>query len=617
MLLLAAFTVSLLFGCWLLLTAAPEIAGEGVLEVEQVQHIPLDDAGRTIGDPAFVSLPHQCSSDPATWRCAERYRFTFVHQPDRATLESLYLPHFSGSLQVNLNGALLADNHRLQPALYFGPTAPLLVPLPAPLLRPGENEIEIVLESMRLFGGFLGAAYLGPHERLLPHNSFARFAAVTFSRLVDGWMIAMGLFLLLIGILRPRERVYLIFGAVLLFFAAASIPAILPGVPNEAMLRLANISRLAGGALLLPFACHFVGRRPPVPTPCFLLLPLLAGLAIFLLPGEISGWLVRFVVVPTMVLIGLASVAVMASAALRRHGDAALLLLGAGSAALLFGAHDILVFNGLLPERQVLLSRLNAPLLMTMVGALLLWRFAGALAVMERFNLRLQQGISAAEDKLRESFAREQAQTRRAALEAERVRLMRDLHDGIGGQLVSILSLSELEGERRAADIARASRRALDDLRLVVASLEDVGDDLGLMLGMFRERIEPQLRAAGMELSWRMAELPDLPGLNPSATLNIFRILQEAVTNAVRHSGSRGLAVEAGPSPLPDYGVRLAVRDLGCGGAGGRSGGLGMGSMAQRAQALGAALSVDSDSAGTALMLDLPRRLDGPPAAAS
>jgi len=588
-----------------------------VLEVKQVQHIPLDRSGRAIGEPAIVSLPHQCSSDPATWHCAERYRFTFVHQPGRATLESLYLPHFSGNLRVSLNGALLADNNRLQPVLYMGPTAPLLVPLPAPLLQPGENEIEIVLESVRLFGGFLGAAYLGPHERLLPHNSFARFATVTFSRLVDGWMIAMGLFLMLIGILRPRERVYLTFGAVLLFFAAASIPAILPGVPNEEMLRLANLSRLAGGALLLPFAYHFVGRQPPVPTLCFLLLPLLAGLAIFLLPGEISGWLVRFVVVPAMVLIGLASVAVMGLAALRQHSDAALLLLGAGSVALLFGAHDILVLNGLLPERQVLLSRLNAPLLMTMVGALLLWRFAQALAVMEGFNSRLRQAVGAAEDKLRDSFAREQAQTRRAALEAERVRLMRDLHDGIGGQLVSILSLSELEGERRATEIARASRRALDDLRLVVASLEDVGDDLGLMLGMFRERIEPQLRAAEVELVWRMTLLPDLPGLNPTATLNIFRILQEAVTNAVRHSGSTTLAVEAAPSPAEGYGVRLTVRDEGRGGAAGRAGGLGMESMKHRAWSLGAELSIDSGAGGTAVMLDLPRRLELPPAPAS
>lgn len=614
---LAVFAFALVFACWLLLTAAPEIAGEGVLEVRQVQNISLDETGLAIGAPTIVTLPHRCASDPATWRCAEGYRFIFVHQPERATLVSLYLPHFSGSLRVSLNGALLADNYRLQPALYFGPTAPLLVPLPAPLLRPGDNEIEIILESARLFGGFLGAAYVGPHEGLLPHNSFARFAAVTFSRLVDGWMIAMGLFLLLIGLLRPRERVYLTFGAVLLFFAASSIPAILPGVPNEEMLRLSNISRLAGGALLLPFACHFVGRQPPLPTPCFLLLPLLAGLAIFLLPGEIAGWLVRFVFIPALVLIGLAAVAVLALAALRQNGDAALLLLGAGSAALLFGAHDILVFNGVLPERQVLLARLNAPLLMTMVGALLLWRFAQALAVMEGFNSRLRQAVGAAEDKLRESFRREQAQTRRAALEAERVRLMRDLHDGIGGQLVSILSLSELEGERRAADIARASRRALDDLRLVVASLEDVGDDLGLMLGMFRERIEPQLRAAGMELSWRMAVLPDLPGLNPTATLNIFRILQEAVTNAVRHSGSPGLAVEAAASPLPDYGVRLTVRDDGSGGAAGRSGGLGMESMKQRARTLGASLSVHSGDEGTAVMLDLPRRLDGSPASNS
>ncbi|NCC39476.1 MAG: hypothetical protein EOM21_08520 [Gammaproteobacteria bacterium] len=129
-----------------------------------------------------------------------------------------------------------------------------------------------------------------------------------------------------------------------------------------------------------------------------------------------------------------------------------------------------------------------------------------------------------AETRLGASLEREQArvrgQVRSTALQQERTRLMRDLHDGLSGQLVSIQSLCEYPEPGVVAQIAEASRAALVDLRLVIASMDDVGDDLGLMLGGFRERLEPQLRAAGIELHWQVRMMPALPGLNPTTTLH-------------------------------------------------------------------------------------------------
>jgi signal transduction histidine kinase len=188
------------------------------------------------------------------------------------------------------------------------------------------------------------------------------------------------------------------------------------------------------------------------------------------------------------------------------------------------------------------------------------------------------------------------------------VRLMGDLHDGIAGQLVLILSLSELRGDP-SDEISRASRQALVDLRLVVASLEDVGDDLGMMLGLFRERIEPRTRTSGIALDWRMKPLPDLPGLNPTATLTIFRILQEALNNTVRHSGCDTVEVRAGRSPVSGFGVRLTVRDSGRGGAVEGPGGFGLRNLRRRAGTLGAVLAIDSGDHGTTVTLDLPERL--------
>src|SRR5690606_15238675 len=227
----------------------------------------------------------------------------------------------------------------------------------------------------------------------------------------------------------------------------------------------------------------------------------------------------------------------------------------------------------------------------------------------EAFNERLRADVAAAEQRLREAFERERAHERQATLQAERMRLMGDLHDGIAGQLVSIISLCEHGGAEARDEVARASSRALTDLRLVVDSMEDVGDDLGMTLVAFRDRVEPQLRRCGVRLDWKVRALPDLPGLYPAATLAIFRILQEAVNNAMRHSGSDVVEVSSEPSPRPGHGARLVVRDFGRGGAVARRGGHGMDNMRRRAAFLGANLDVQSDAHGTCVLLDLPARL--------
>src|SRR3546814_15937446 len=99
---------------------------------------------------------------------------------------------------------------------------------------------------------------------------------------------------------------------------------------------------------------------------------------------------------------------------------------------------------------------------------------------------------------------------------------MSDLHDGIAGQLMSIVALSEQDTGSKADEIAHACHRALTDLRLVVDSMEDVGDDLGMMLVAFRDRVEPQLRRSGIRLDWQVRNLSDLPGLSPATTLAIL-----------------------------------------------------------------------------------------------
>jgi signal transduction histidine kinase len=143
---------------------------------------------------------------------------------------------------------------------------------------------------------------------------------------------------------------------------------------------------------------------------------------------------------------------------------------------------------------------------------------------------------------------------------------------------------------------------ALDDMRLMVDSLDPVDDDLNVVLAMYRDRIAPRLRSAGVDLQWNVDLLPPLPGLSPARVLNVLRLLQEAVTNAVRHGRARRIEVDAVDR---DGTVTIEVADDGCGFDPGRAvRGRGLRNMAHRAREVGADFGIDSrPGAGTRVRL--------------
>src|SRR5882757_8647505 len=194
-------------------------------------------------------------------------------------------------------------------------------------------------------------------------------------------------------------------------------------------------------------------------------------------------------------------------------------------------------------DHRLFFTRLSYSAMLAAIGAGLTWRFARALNQVDSFAAHLVIQLREAEEKLKASFARDEERARVAALARERTRLMRDLHDGLGGQLVSIVALSE-RGEG-GASVGDAARAALKDLRLVIDSMDDIGGDLMLALGSWRDRAAAQLRPHGIALDWRATPpgLPVHPELRPWHVIQIVRILDEAVTNAVKHAEARRVTV--------------------------------------------------------------------------
>ena len=228
---------------------------------------------------------------------------------------------------------------------------------------------------------------------------------------------------------------------------------------------------------------------------------------------------------------------------------------------------------------------------------------AQALAESKRLNAELEERVRQKQLELERSFDALQRLSREAAVVEERRRIMADMHDGIGGQLISTLSLVE-GGEATKEQIAEALRECIDDLRLAIDSLEPADHDLLPVLGNLRYRLEPRLEAKGIALDWRVTDLPRLSCLTPQNVLHVLRILQEAFANVLKHAQAKVVRVATSADAR---GVSIDVSDDGRGfDAEGASRGHGLASMRQRARSLGGDLRLTSSPSGTTLSLRLP-----------
>lgn len=196
-----------------------------------------------------------------------------------------------------------------------------------------------------------------------------------------------------------------------------------------------------------------------------------------------------------------------------------------------------------------------------------------------------------------------QRRDREALLLEERARIMRDMHDGIGGQLLGLMVQARADRLSGPA-LVRGLEESLDDLRLVVGSLEQGEGTLATALGAFRARIEPRCTAAGATLVWRIEDVGPTPDFGPDKTLQVYRILQEACTNALKHG--KPDRIEVTLARRDDGAIELSLADNGKGfDVNAKAAGRGLANMRYRAKQIGARIDVDSSANGTHVTLEL------------
>lgn len=581
----------------------------------------MQEAGRwVVRDAAWVTgfadgLPYR---PPATieprgiteWRPSAPHRVQIHHDFTRGPQETgdltLLLPSIDGEAAAFVNGVPLEPDAPGAPRYLASGDRSAIWTLPEHFVQPGLNRIDVVVTGPR-HRALDAPPVLGPPSAVGPLQA-------RLSRITQGLRQHLPTLALLAAVLglgaaaaaRTSLPWVALSGAVSAVGArvlATGEPLAAPLVPYGAVLDQLGLS-----AALICLGCVFLdaahgpppGRRPWIAGGAGLFLLMLA-LAITGAHRGQDALAAAGLGLPVLGLIFLVAAGgsalrgpsiktfraqVMEGAAL---GLAGLTVIMAATAAtgLVWGLWVV----GLEP-----VYGLSLAVLLTGMAGVAAWRTGQGAVRWVRDRPRLARVIQSQKQEIEAAALALRQQERRSAVLEERQRLSRDMHDGIGGQLTSLLarvrsrgiSPEQMEGELTSG---------LAELRLMVDSLDASDGPVADALAVLRSRVRTQTEARGMALDWTQSEDLDRIAADPTWVLNLNRLIQEAVTNAVRHSGGTRLGVEVRMEG--EDRVAVVVRDDGAGFDRDRvRPGRGLSNLAFRAAQMGGSVRFERDEAG-------------------
>jgi signal transduction histidine kinase len=610
--------------------------GAHALTVVEQARLTLTPQGQpTVEVPQPVALPYDWDQRQGAIDGEAHFAFE-IPAGDPGTPLALFLPRVGNSFRVSVDGRELARFGAFPPGPYddasFAPQYFVVPASPSASEPAAPRRIEIAIAAQTARQGGLSPVVAGSEDEILPLYERALFWHVSGGRFIAIVSGVLGALALLVW-LRQREPIYLYYGLGELLWCLQTARVLFTHAPLPwpwwGVLPLAAFQ--AAIPLLCRFALAVVGRDD---SRLARLLGLMAWLApVVAVAGIMVPWLW---LMPLWRGLGLLAALAMMVVVLRVAVRSAVLehrVLGLAVVLIVVCAvRDIWVMRTS-PEAYAMVPWIR----FAWVGfaITLAWVIAERMRkdarAVEAMNASLEAELAERNAALEAAFARErEGEKARGALE-ERQRLVQDLHDGLGGQLVGLLRMAQQPGAARE-DVTLHLRDAVDQLKLTVDAMHGDEGDVASTLGSVRYRLGPRLQAAGIDLHWDVSRLPAMHGWSTRHSHQLQMLLFEAFANMMAHSAATQASLSARRVPLeavseangandvngaPVDAIEVELRDNGRGfDASARADGRGLANMRARATALGAALTLRSRPGETFLRLHLPVPLQPPVQAA-
>jgi len=574
---------------------------------------------QSVGSPGAyteVALPVRLPDDWAVTRPRFEgsvwYRTGFDRPAgaDSHELMALYIERACSNLEVYLNGNHIFSGGRMSEPVTRNCHYPQLITLPAALLQDKGNLLDVQLQghalqrvASRQRAGGISALRIGPHALLAREYDARRFWRVTSVQFANLALGVLGCVMIGLGWTNRREAYLGYFGWFCVVWGLLSARLWWRDMPWDTgvmeFLFCTGFAPLV--ALAVQFLLSFAGLRSRwienALVAQWVLLPatlLLAG------PGRLFA--------TASLWYALLAAEVVAAAGLylvvtwRRNGQdfwsmSAML----GAVIALLGFEFARQYN-LLPSPNLPLLQIALPLMFIAVAMRLLQVFARALRTAEAGRENLEGRVHEITAEIERNFAQLAELRVEQVTEKERKRIAADLHDDLGAKLLTIVHTSESER------ISTLAREALEEMRLSVRGLTGKPMRLADALADWRAETVLRLGQANIEADWR-GPTEEVEQLLPArGFVQTTRILREAVSNIIKHSGASHCKVRCA---ISERQFGLTVQDNGKGIPmeldGKLDRGHGMSSMKHRAKQMQGQCLVESGAGyGTVIRLTLP-----------
>ncbi|NLC35296.1 MAG: histidine kinase [Alcaligenaceae bacterium] len=605
-----------LYGLWLGLWAMPAWAGEPQGCIPHVLSIAAaradtPDTERPASGWESVELPDIWVRRWPAYEGAVWYRIEWERgcAPDASAAANpplgLSLGGISMAGEVYLNDDLLWRDISLSEPLSQSWNMPRRWLLPESALHDGVNTIWVRVVGMAAYTPGLGTLFLGPFAQAeaIHATNFWRQRNVHFIAL--GMSGAMGCIYLVVWCLRRSEQAFGWYAMMslcwVLYMATILATDAWPFDSIQAHSRLNNIAFVLYVMAFCLFTWRFGAQHLPR-----------VEKALWLTTG--LGLLVSLVAPrPAMELVWAGFVLIFLTNSLqfqwhawRTREPQHLLLALCWLVFLVVGVHDTMVLLKGWGSHEMW-GAITGPVTVLFMALLLGGRLASSMHRIEHFNQELQAHAAQARAELAEILAREHDQALSHARLRERMAIVHDLHDGLGGSLVRSMAWVEQAKKPLSNERMLSLLKVLrDDLRQVIdydSSASTVVPETPIQwIAPLRHRFTRLFDELDVEISWQVAEQWRT---RPSALhcLGLARLVEEALSNVIKHSRAHHVRVTC-EQPQTDI-LRIVIEDDGMGFdlQAVRDAGLGVGmrSMAARAERLGSSLNVSSDQSGTAV----------------
>ncbi|MBK6649801.1 MAG: hypothetical protein IPG42_08905 [Betaproteobacteria bacterium] len=558
-----------------------------------------------------VTLPDNWDARRPDYHGYVWYRIDWPVSAQKWARPTIYLPVAAMNAEVWVNGQRAGGSGRMDmpPSRHFY-TPQLIEIAPGLIRRDGaENEVWVLLVGHPGYRCGLAPVWLGEHNDLLGPWRIRRFWQTEGNAATIVINLSMAVFVLLIGWRDRAHSAYVWFGAAIGIWALRNLNYWVtnPVIPDLLFAELCVSGAAWFVALFSIFAMRFSEMNEPhyrCPVwfvPCALGYASLASVY-FLSASSYARANAGFAALAAMGI----SFTVWSMVRLWRLAFACptphfVAVAGGAVIYLLLLLNDYAIGVNHNSLGEIFLRQYAALPLFIAVTATLAKRYGEALRQSQELAASLQTEVQAQRAQLAASFEQLRDAEREQARAQERARVMGDLHDGLGLHLVAALRQARAL-QSGPGTLADSLQDCLDELRVAVDSLDEHERDPLSLLGTLRFRMAPRFDALGIRLDWQIGDdLNELPALDPAQALDLLRIVQELLGNALKHSGAT--VVTIGIRAIT-AGTEISVSDNGRGfGLTAIGRGRGLGNLQNRAQRLGATLNWIQLNPGTGALL--------------